>query len=158
MDFSAKLENLQAKVNEMVATSRAAAEENREQLKQRVDQAQDDANQGHGGRQATSRRDRRSGQEQVGPDEGRCCSRREDVKAKINKRADQLDAKAAAKDADWAEQRCSRRHRLRRLDGLRRTAGRAQRAGRPGLRRRTGQHRRHVDQLGCQVGIASLAS
>jgi hypothetical protein len=26
------------------------------------------------------------------------------VKAKINKRADQLDAKAAAADADWAEQ------------------------------------------------------
>ena len=27
-----------------------------------------------------------------------------DIKAKIDKRADQLDAKAAAKDADWAEQ------------------------------------------------------
>jgi ABC-type transporter Mla subunit MlaD len=45
MDFSAKLENLQAKANEMVATTRGAAEENRDQLKQRVDQAQDDANQ-----------------------------------------------------------------------------------------------------------------
>jgi hypothetical protein len=31
-------------------------------------------------------------------------SRREDMKAKINKRADQLDAKAAATDADCAEQ------------------------------------------------------
>ena len=31
-------------------------------------------------------------------------ARREDMKAKIDKRADQLDAKAAAKDADWAEQ------------------------------------------------------
>ena len=30
--------------------------------------------------------------------------RREDIKAKIDKRADQLDAKAAATDADWAEQ------------------------------------------------------
>jgi ABC-type transporter Mla subunit MlaD len=45
MDFSAKLENLQAKVNETVETARAAAAENRDQLKQRVDQAQDDANQ-----------------------------------------------------------------------------------------------------------------
>jgi hypothetical protein len=59
MDFSAKLENLQAKVNETVATARAAAEENRDQLKQRVDQAQDDANQANGGRQATSWRGRR---------------------------------------------------------------------------------------------------
>jgi hypothetical protein len=31
-------------------------------------------------------------------------ARREDIKAKIEKRADQLDAKAAATDADWAEQ------------------------------------------------------
>jgi hypothetical protein len=30
MDFSAKLENLQAKVNEIVATARAAAAENRD--------------------------------------------------------------------------------------------------------------------------------
>ena len=45
MDFSAKLENLQAKANETVATVRAAADENRDQIKQRVDQAQDDANQ-----------------------------------------------------------------------------------------------------------------
>ena len=30
-------------------------------------------------------------------------AQREDIKAKINKRTDQLDAKAAAKDADWAE-------------------------------------------------------
>ena len=45
MDFSAKLENLQAKVNETVETARAAADENRDQLKQRVDKAQDDANQ-----------------------------------------------------------------------------------------------------------------
>jgi hypothetical protein len=31
-------------------------------------------------------------------------ARREDIQAKIEKRADQLDAKAAATDADWAEQ------------------------------------------------------
>jgi hypothetical protein len=31
-------------------------------------------------------------------------AQREDMKAKINKRTDQLDAKAAATDADWAEQ------------------------------------------------------
>jgi hypothetical protein len=31
-------------------------------------------------------------------------ARREDIKAKVDKRAEQLDAKAAAKDAGWAEQ------------------------------------------------------
>jgi hypothetical protein len=31
-------------------------------------------------------------------------ARREDIKAKVNNRADQLDAKGAAKDAEWAEQ------------------------------------------------------
>ena len=45
MDFSAKLEELQSKANETVATARAAAAENRDQLKQRVDKAQDDAKQ-----------------------------------------------------------------------------------------------------------------
>ena len=41
MDFSAKLDELQAKTNEAVAAARAAAAENRDQLKQRVDTAED---------------------------------------------------------------------------------------------------------------------
>ena len=45
MDFSAKLDQLQAKTNEAVASARAAAAENRDQLKQRVDKAEDDAKQ-----------------------------------------------------------------------------------------------------------------
>jgi len=45
MDFSAKLENLKTKVDEIVTTAQAAAAEDRDQLKQRVDKAQDDANQ-----------------------------------------------------------------------------------------------------------------
>jgi len=44
MDFSAKLESLKAKVDEVVASARAAAADDLDQLKQRVDQAQDDAN------------------------------------------------------------------------------------------------------------------
>jgi hypothetical protein len=104
MDFSAKLENLQAKVNETVETARAAAAENRDQLKQRVDQAQDEANQAMADakQQAEETADRaKSKWAQMKAD---AAARREDIKAKIDKRADQLDAKAAAKDADWAEQ------------------------------------------------------
>ncbi len=103
MDFSAKLENLQAKVNETVETARAAADENREQLKQRVHQAQDDANQAmeDAKQQAEETADRaKSKWAQMKAD---ATAQREDMKAKINKRTDQLDAKAAATDADWAE-------------------------------------------------------
>jgi hypothetical protein len=104
MDFSAKLENLQAKVNETVETARAAAAENRDQLKQRVDKAEDNAKQAmqDAKQQAEQTADRaKSKWAQMKAD---AAAQREDMKAKINKRADQLDAKAAAADADWAEQ------------------------------------------------------
>jgi ElaB/YqjD/DUF883 family membrane-anchored ribosome-binding protein len=45
MDFSAKLDSLKAKVDEVVASAKAAAAEDRDQLKQRVDKAEDDAKQ-----------------------------------------------------------------------------------------------------------------
>jgi hypothetical protein len=101
MDFSAKLENLQAKVNETVATARAAAAENRDQLKQRVDQAQDEAKQAmeDAKQQAGEAADR--AQSKWAQMKADAAAKREDIKAKIDKRADQLDAKAAAKDADW---------------------------------------------------------
>jgi hypothetical protein len=104
MDFSAKLENLQAKVNETVETARAAAAENRDQLKQRVDQAQSEANQAmeNAKQQAGAAADR--AQSKWAQMKADAETKREDIKAKIDKRADQLDAKAAAKDADWAEQ------------------------------------------------------
>ena len=104
MDFSAKLDELQAKVNETVETARAAAAENRDQLKQRVDQAQSEANQAmeDAKQQAGEAADR--AQSKWAQMKADAEAKREDVKAKIDKRADQLDAKAAAKDADWAEQ------------------------------------------------------
>jgi hypothetical protein len=44
MDFSAQLEKLQQRFNETVASIKAASVESRDQLKQRIDQAQVDAN------------------------------------------------------------------------------------------------------------------
>jgi hypothetical protein len=104
MDFSAKLDELQAKVNETVETARAAAAENRDQLKQRVDQAQSEAKQAmeNAKQQAGEAADR--AQSKWAQMKADAEAKREDIKAKIDKRADQLDAKAAAKDADWAEQ------------------------------------------------------
>ncbi len=104
MDFSARLENLKTKVNKMVDSAQAAADENRDQLKQRVDQAQADANQAveDAKQQAEGTADRaKSKWAQMKAD---ASARREDIKGKIDKRADQLDAKTAATDADWAEQ------------------------------------------------------
>ena len=98
MDFSAKLEQLQAKANETVAASRAAAAENREQLKQRIDKAQDDANQAmqDAKQQVDETADRAESKwAQMKAD---AAARREDFKAKIEKRAEQRDAKAAARD------------------------------------------------------------
>ena len=39
----------------------------------------------------------------MGANEADAVARREDLKAKIEKRGEQRDAKAAARDADWAE-------------------------------------------------------
>ena len=69
MDFSAKLENLQAKVNETVETARSRRGEPRPtQAARRSGTRRGES--GHGGRQAASCGDRRSSQEQVGADEG----------------------------------------------------------------------------------------
>ena len=65
-------------------------------------------------------------------------ARRDDVKAKIDKRNRELDAKAAAKEADWAEDDAIAALDCR-LDRLRRSAGCAGRRRRPLLRRRARQ-------------------
>jgi ABC-type transporter Mla subunit MlaD len=104
MDFSAKLGNLQAKVNETVETARVAAAENREQLKQRVYQAQDDANQVMEDAKQQAEETAHRAKSKWAQMKADAAGRRVDIKAKINKRADRLDANAAATDADWAEQ------------------------------------------------------
>jgi ABC-type transporter Mla subunit MlaD len=104
MDFSAKLGNLQAKVNETVETARVAAAENREQLKQRVYQAQDDADQVMEDAKQQAEETAHRAKSKWAQMKADAAGRRVDIKAKINKRSDQLDANAAATDADWAEQ------------------------------------------------------
>ena len=103
MDFSAKLENLKAKVDEVVASARAAAAEDRDQLKHRVDQAQDDANKAVADAKQRADEATDRAQSKWAQMKADAAARREDIKAKIDKRADQLDAKTAAQDADWAE-------------------------------------------------------
>jgi hypothetical protein len=104
MDFSAKLDNLKAKVDEVVASARAAAAEDRGQLKQRVDQAEDDAKQAVADAKQRADETADRAQSKWAQMKADAAARREDIKAKIDKRADQLDAKAAATDPDWAEE------------------------------------------------------
>jgi hypothetical protein len=107
MDFSAQLESLQERTSQTVATVRAASAESRAQLKQRIDQAQIDADlalqdaeqdAGHAADRA------RSKWAQTKAD---VATKMGNVKAKIDKRSDQIDANVAASDADRAEEEAS---------------------------------------------------
>jgi hypothetical protein len=104
MDFSAQLEKLQERVSEMVASVRTASAETHDQLKQRIDQAQVDANLAL--MDAKQKTEQASGEAQSkwAQLKADASAKMDDVKAEIDKRADERDAKAAAKDADRAEQ------------------------------------------------------
>jgi len=103
MDFSAEFDALQQRVADAKSAAQAAATESRDQLRQRIDQAQVDMDraakdaQRQAGEEAASARSKWA---QVKAD---ATTKMDDVKAKIDKRTQQLDAKAAANDADWAE-------------------------------------------------------
>jgi predicted transglutaminase-like cysteine proteinase len=103
MDFSAKFDDLLQRVADAKAAAQTAATESRDQLKQRIHQAQDDVE------VAVESTKQQAG---VAADEARskwtqmtadAAAQRDDINAKINKRTRELDAKAAAKEADWAE-------------------------------------------------------
>jgi hypothetical protein len=103
MDYSEKFDDLQQRVAEGKAAAQAAATESRDQLKQRIHQAQDDVE------VAVEDTKQQAG---VAADEARskwtqmkvdAAAHRDDIKAKIDKRDRQLDAKAAASEAGWAE-------------------------------------------------------
>jgi low affinity Fe/Cu permease len=103
MDFSAQLDELQRRVAETKSTVQAAATESREQLRQRIDQIQTNMDQtAKEAKQQTGQAADRA-QSKWAQMKADATAKREDVKAKIDKRTRQLDAKAAASDADWAE-------------------------------------------------------
>ena len=101
MDLAAQFEALQNRTAEASSAVRAAATEPRERVWQRIDQAQVDVNAalkdttqqaGQGANRAPSK------WAQMKAD---AAARAEDVKAKIDRRADQLDASTAAGEAEW---------------------------------------------------------
>lgn len=103
MDFSAQLEELQRHAAAAKETAMAAAKESRDQLKPRLDQAQADV---------------ASAAEQAGRGAGReaadvkakwakmkadMSAHRQDVKMRMDKMANQVDATLAEADAEWAD-------------------------------------------------------
>jgi hypothetical protein len=103
MEFSAKLDNLQQRAADAKTAAQAAVSESREQLRQRIDQAKVDADlaakdaRQQVGEAAASARSKWA---QMKAD---AAARMDDFDAKMDRRADQLDAKVAASQADGAE-------------------------------------------------------
>ena len=103
MDFSTKLEHLEKQTNETVSTAKAAAAEDRQKLQQRMEQTQVDMNLALKDTQQRVEQaaDRAEGSwAQMRAD---ASNKMDDFKAKIAKRRSQMDAKDAAREADWAE-------------------------------------------------------
>jgi hypothetical protein len=103
MDFSAQLDRLQQRAAEAKASAEAAASESREQLRQRIDQAKvdvdlaaKDARQQVGEAAASAR----STWAQMKAD---AAAKLDEFEAEMDRRADQRDAKLAARQADGAE-------------------------------------------------------
>jgi hypothetical protein len=103
MDFSAQLDALQQHVARAKSAVQAAASESRDQLRQRIDQAQVDIDLAakDARQQAGQAADRaRSKWAQMKAD---AAAKIDDVQAKMDRRANQLDAKLAANEANGAE-------------------------------------------------------
>jgi DNA anti-recombination protein RmuC len=103
MDFSARVDELQQRVAATKSAVQAAATESREQLRQRIDQAQQDAKdaQQRAEQRADQTADRARGKwAQMKAD---AAAKLDDFEAKMDRRADQHDAKVAARQADGAE-------------------------------------------------------
>jgi hypothetical protein len=103
MDFSAKLDDLQQHATQAKAAAQAAVSESHEQLRQRIDQAKVDLDlAAMDARQqvGTTAASARSKWAQMKAD---AAAKLDDFEAEMDRRADQRDAKLAARQADGAE-------------------------------------------------------
>jgi hypothetical protein len=102
MDLAAQLDELQQHITDARSAAEAAASEPPDQRRQRIDQAQADTDQT--ARQQTPKA--AAGEQQPSKWaqlKADAAAKRDDVKAKLDKRGRQMDARIAADDADWAE-------------------------------------------------------
>jgi hypothetical protein len=99
MDYAAQFEALQVKVSETVLALRAAASESRDQLKERIDQAQADADTALEGAQQRAGEAGDSARSKWAQMKADAAAKRDDIKAKFDKQGNQLNYEAAAIDA-----------------------------------------------------------
>lgn len=100
MDFSIELNALQQQVAQTKSATEAAANESREQLKRRIDQARIESDTAS----RETRQSRNGGpQSKWAKMKADANDKMSDVKARIDKRNREVDAGMAAVDADWAE-------------------------------------------------------
>ena len=103
MDYSSRLDELEQQVAGAKIGVQAAATESRDQLRKRIEQAQVDPNRAEKDAQRSTEApaSTRSKWEQMRAD---AAQKRDEVKARMNKRTQQVDADLAATDADLAEE------------------------------------------------------
>jgi hypothetical protein len=101
MDFSAELDGLQQQIAETKSTVRAATTESREQLRQRIDQAQVETD--RAARETQQSPQSRDAQNKWAKMRADASDKMGEVKGRIDKRNREMDANVAADDAAWAE-------------------------------------------------------
>ena len=103
MDFSAKLDEFQWRAADAKAAAQAAASESREQLRQRIDQAKVEVDLAAKDARQDARAAAASARSKWAQLKADAAAKLDDFEARMDRRADQLDAKLAASQADGAE-------------------------------------------------------
>src|SRR5262245_52953631 len=103
MDFSSKFEELEKRAADGLAAVKGAATETRDQLKQRIEQAQVDLDLASKDVQDKATEVSERAESKWALMKRDASEKMDDVKAKIDKRNAELDSKVAANEADWAE-------------------------------------------------------
>jgi hypothetical protein len=101
MDFSAELDGLQRQVAQTKSVVQAATTESRDQLRQRIDQAQVESD--SAARKAQQSTQGRDPQNKWAMMRANASDKMGDVKTRIDKRNREMDAGLAADEAEWAE-------------------------------------------------------
>jgi hypothetical protein len=144
VDLSAKLDELQQRAGEAKAAAQAAASESREQLRQRIDQAKADVDQKASDARQDATAAAASAKSKWAEMKADAAAKLDDFEAKMERRADQRDAKLAARQADGAEADAADAIEFAAWTVDHARLGRAGRHRRPRRRRRPRQVRRRL--------------
>jgi DNA repair exonuclease SbcCD ATPase subunit len=103
MDFSAKLDDLQQRAADAKASAQAAVSDSHEQLRRRIDQAKVDVDLAAKDARQDAQAAAASARSKWAQMKADAAARMDDFDTKMDRRADQIDAKLAASQADGAE-------------------------------------------------------